>query len=171
MGTEEISAAEAALEAARLGLIGTIAVGLIAALTTLIGTMVAPFLIRRSEVKVARDNRRRDELIEIIPDVIVKGIRGTNPNATGDQLADSLSAHAKLGVLLSPGEWQIAAIAREALLVGEGGADRKELIQRAGKASWILPAWARGEMTAAEAAAMFERDTGVKVTRPTPPTP
>ena len=62
---------------------------MIAALTTMIGTMVAPFLIRRSEVKVACDNRRREELIEIIPDVIVKSIRGANPNATGDQLADS----------------------------------------------------------------------------------
>lgn len=169
MGAEELSAAEAALEAARLGLIGTIAVGVLVALTTLIGTLLAPFLIRRSDEKAANAQRRREELVEIVPEVIVKGIRGAGPDASADRLAESLAAHAKLGVLLRPNEWQIAAIAREGLMLGpsENGADATKA---AGRAAALLPMWARGEITASEAAAMFERDTGKKVTRPTPPT-
>lgn len=166
MGTDEITAAEAALEAARLGLIGTITVGVLATLGTLAGTLLAPFLIRRSEAKSAAAQRRREELADVIPQVISKGMRGAGPNASADAMVASMEAHARLGVLLRPDEWQIAAIAKDALSSGDGST---AAMKSAGAAATLIPMWARGEITSEQAAAIYERDAGKKVTRPTPP--
>ena len=80
-------------------------------------------------------------------------------------MAASMEAHARLGVLLRPDEWQIAAIAKDALSSGDGGT---AAMKSAGVAATVIPMWARGEITSEQAAAIYERDAGKKVTRPTP---
>lgn len=166
MSTEGLTAAEAALEAARLGLISTITVGVLATLGTLAGTLLAPFLIRRSEAKSAAAQRRREELADVIPQVISKGMRGAGPNASADAMVASMEAHARLGVLLRPDEWQIAAIAKDGLMSSDGST---AATKSAGVAATVIPMWARGEVTSEQAAAIYARDAGKKVTRPTPP--
>lgn len=161
-----MTAAEVALEAARLGLIGTITVGVLATMGTLAGTLVAPFLIRRSEAKAKFAQQRHDDLAEVIPLLISKGTMGAIPGASVVAMAESLEAHARFGVLLGPKEWQMAAIAREALLAHDAG---PAAMKASGTATALIPMWARGEISSAQAAAIYERDTGTKITRPTPP--
>jgi hypothetical protein len=163
-----MTAAEAALEAARLGLFGTIAVGILATVGTLAGTLLGPFLIRKAELNATNAQRRRDELAELIPDVIVKGIAAAATDADAKAVGETLALQAKLGVLLRPDEWQIAAIARIGLLLTESDMSEPDTMPVAARAATILPVWARGEISSAQAAAMFERDTGKKITRVTP---
>lgn len=161
-GFRTMNAADAALEAARLGLIGTIAVGVLAALTTIAGTVLAPFLVRRSEQKAAEALRRRSELAEVIPEAIETGIRAGKNGSSGGRVARALAAQAKLGVLLGPEEWQIAAIARSGLMPTN---EKPETLRKAVYAAQVITAWARGELTVEEAADIYERRTGVRVGR------
>ncbi|KZE41584.1 hypothetical protein [Microbacterium sp. T32] len=162
MAVTEMTAAGAAIEAARLGLIGTIAVGILATLGTLAGTLLAPFLIRRAEIKAADARRRRDEITAIIPDLIRKGTIGARPSASLNELADSVEAHARFAVLLRPDEWQMAIIAEQGLLAPQMN---NTGLSAAGQVAVLLPMWARGEITSAQAAAMFTNETGIAIER------
>jgi hypothetical protein len=93
-------------------------------------------------------------------------MRGAGPNASADAMVASMEVHARLGVLLRTDEWQIAAIAKDALSSVDGST---AAMKSADAAATLIPMWARGEITTEEAPAIYERDTGKKVTRPTPP--
>nr|WP_315267317.1 hypothetical protein [Microbacterium lemovicicum] len=155
-----MTAAEAALEAARLGLIGTIVVGILATLGTLVGTLLAPFLIRRSEAKAAEASRRREEMVEIIPALVRSGLRAAMAAPELEDVIAPLPLYTKFATLLRPADWQVGNIALRSFL---NLTEDEDGMQRASVAAEVLPRWARGEIDAAQAAAIFTRDTGLSV--------
>lgn len=148
-----VNAAEAALEAARIGMTATIVVGILATIGTITGTVLAPFLVRIYDDRRAKRDSRRDALAEVIPLLIRDGMRAAHPQAKFDYFAALVETQARFAVLLGPDEWQVVRIAEAGLLAPKS-------TKSASEAAQLIPAWFRGEISPAVAAELYEARTG-----------
>lgn len=162
-----MDAATAAIEAARIAVIGTIVVGVLAMIGTLVGTLVAPFLIRRSDSTQEAERQRVEALREIVPALAEAGTQ-LRANLTGERRDEAVARlyreQTRLEMWLRDEEWPIGRIAQVGFIArGDDPSHSKKFLA----ASVLIAAWARGEITALEAKDRFNREAGVVLAKHT----
>jgi hypothetical protein len=144
----------AAIIGASIGLIGS-----------LIGTVLAPYVIRKQEQKAADERARRDALRRIIPQLMRYGtLVQASDTLDVPVVAEAMQWVGELNTWLTKDEWSIGRAATLAMLPDPPSVKTGISSKRFAALATALPAWMRQEITTEEAKRYFENVTGEKLT-------